>query len=136
MGQLGVTTILMESADVTHSLGGLTVLELGAEGPIIASQQDAADALAVGWGVAAEMVAIPLSRLPGDILTLSNRRLGEMMQKFVNYRMRLAIVGDVALAIAGSDALRDFVREANRRPEVWFVADMAELAARLAAAAR
>lgn len=121
----------MPSADVTHGLGGLTVLELSAEGPIIAGQQAATDAVAAGWMADAAMVAIPLARLPDDIFVLANRRLGELMQKFVNYRLRLAIVGDIGPAIAASDAFRDFVREANQRREVWFVADMAELAARL-----
>ena len=118
--------------DVTHILGALTVLELSDDGPVLATERDATDAVAAGWSAGAGMVAIPLSRLPDDIFTLSNRRLGEMMQKFVNYRMRLAILGDIGPAIAASDAFRDFVREANRRPEVWFVADIAELEARLA----
>ncbi len=125
----------METTDITHTLGGLTVLELGADGPVLATERDATDAVAAGWSAGAGMVAIPLSRLPDDVFTLSNRRLGEMMQKFVNYRIRLAIVGDVGPAIAASDAFRDFVREANRRTEVWFVADIAELDVRLATGA-
>jgi hypothetical protein len=56
---------------------------------------------------------------------------GGVVQKFVNYRLRLAIVGDVAEHVTASTALRDFVREANRGGQTWFVADEAELAARL-----
>ena len=129
-------TVLMESGDITHHLGGLTVLELSPEGPLIAGQQDATDAVAAGWMADAAMVAIPVARLPDTIFVLANRRLGELMQKFVNYRLRLAIVGDIRAAVAASDAFRDFVREANRGREVWFVDDMAELAARLSAAPR
>jgi hypothetical protein len=57
---------------------------------------------------------------------------GEVVQKFVNYRLRLAIVGDLTTHLAVSAALRDFVRESNRGRQLWFVADDAELDARLA----
>ena len=60
---------------------------------------------------------------------------GEVIQKFVNYRLRLAFVGDIGVAVAASDALRDFVRESNRGRHVWFVADMAALEAKLSAPA-
>jgi hypothetical protein len=44
------------------------------------------------------------------------------------------VVGDVSAHLAQSDALRDFVIESNRGEHVWFVRDLAELEARLAAA--
>ena len=59
--------------------------------------------------------------------------IGELLQKFVNYGRRVVILGDVSQAVAGSKALRDFVRESNRGASVWFVPDMAALEARLAA---
>jgi len=54
------------------------------------------------------------------------------MQKFVNYRLRLVIVGDIAAYTAGSTALRDLVTESNRGKQIWFVPDLDALAARLA----
>ena len=56
-----------------------------------------------------------------------------MIQKFVNYGVAVAFVGDVSEAIAASTALRDFVRESNRGRHVWFVTDMVELEVRLSA---
>ena len=53
------------------------------------------------------------------------------MQKFVNYRRRLAVVGDVSRQLAESSALRDFVREANRGSQLWFLADDGALDDRL-----
>jgi len=64
---------------------------------------------------------------------LSTGVAGEVIQKFVNYQVRLAIVGDVALAASRSQPLSDFIAESNRGRHVWFVADMDDLAARLAA---
>jgi hypothetical protein len=47
------------------------------------------------------------------------------VQRFANYRARVAVV------VAASTALRDFVRESNRGAQLWFVADEAELTRRL-----
>ena len=51
----------------------------------------------------------------------------------MTYRLHLVVVGDIARHVAASTALRDFVREANRGRQTWFVADAEELAARLGA---
>ena len=43
---------------------------------------------------------------------------GEVLQKFSNYRMRLAIVGD--FSVYKSKALRDFIYESNKGRLVFF----------------
>ena len=60
---------------------------------------------------------------------------GEFLQKLVNYRFQIAVLGDVsAAAAAASEPLRDFIRESNRGQTVWFVDDLAGLEAKLSAA--
>ncbi|MGA2135550.1 MAG: DUF4180 domain-containing protein [Bryobacteraceae bacterium] len=68
-----------------------------------------------------------------DFFKLRTRIAGEFVQKFVTYRVRLAIAGDISGYLEGSSALRDFVVECNRGSQVWFVADAQELQTRLAA---
>lgn len=77
------------------------------------------------------LVAIPLARLGPDFLRLSSGVAGEVLQKLVNYRFQVAVVGDVSDAVARSAPLRDFVRESNRGRTVWFVEDLAGLAEKL-----
>eukprot|EP01035_Chromulina_nebulosa_P036232 gene36232-48789_t len=79
------------------------------------------------YGSGADIVAIPVSRLGPGFLTLSTRVAGEVIQKFVNYGFRVAFIGDVSEEVAGSDALRDFIRESNRGRHVGFLGDMAAL---------
>jgi hypothetical protein len=105
-----------------------------ADGPPIASERDAADLVGETLALDAILVVIPLARLAPGFLDLKTRLAGEVLQKFVNYRRQVVIVGDVAEAVAGSTPLRDFVRESNRGKTVWFVPDMAALEAKLAAA--
>jgi hypothetical protein len=54
-----------------------------------------------------------------------------VLQKLVNYRFRIAVLGDVSAATADSEPLRDFIRESNRGTTVWFLDDLAALEAKL-----
>ncbi|MFC3078752.1 DUF4180 domain-containing protein [Phenylobacterium terrae] len=101
-------------------------------GPAIAGDRDAADLVGEALSVGAQVVALPVARLGAGFLDLSTRLAGEALQKFVNYGLRVAIVGDISGAVAQSTALRDFVRESNRGRQVWFVPDLTGLEARLA----
>ncbi|MFC7484314.1 DUF4180 domain-containing protein [Luedemannella flava] len=112
---------------------GVTVLSYPVDGPLLAAGQDVLDLIGDAFGSNAEIVAIPADRLGEDFFTLRTRMAGEIVQKFVNYRLRLVVVGDISDYVARSDALRDFVFEANRGRQLWFVADAGELDRRLAA---
>ena len=109
---------------------GVPVLVCDPAGTPVATEQDALDLIGASFGQA-EIVAIPASRLDERFFTLRTGFAGEVMQKFVNYRVRLVIVGDIAERTDASTALRDLVRESNRGRQVWFVADLDELDARL-----
>lgn len=117
-----------------RTLGGLPVFVMDADGPLLDGERAATDVIGEMYGSNARTVAIPLTRLAPGFLELRTRIAGEVTQKFVNYGVRPVFVGDVSQAVAGSDALRDYVRECNRGRQVWFVADLAELEARLAGA--
>ena len=111
--------------------GGVSVLLCDAEGAPIAGPQDALDLIGAAYA-GAEVVAIPADRLDDDFYRLSTGVAGEIMQKFVNYRIRLVVLGDVSAHVAASNPLRDLVRESNRGDHVWFLATLDELDARLA----
>ena len=112
-------------------VSGVRVLDLPLEGPPLGTEQDALDVIGGTFGQEIDVVAIPAGRLHPDFLLLRTGMAGAFLQKMQNYRYRTAIVGDIAAAIAASDALRDFVRESNRVGQVLFVRDAAELALRL-----
>jgi hypothetical protein len=54
---------------------------------------------------------------------------GEVLQKFVNYRCRLAIVGD--FSAIESKSLQDFIRESNKGKSVYFAENLTEAVAAL-----
>jgi hypothetical protein len=115
-----------------RQLAGVPVLVCAGGRDRLAADRDAADLVGEALSGGARWVVVPVERLGEGFLDLSTRLAGELLQKFVNYGLGVALVGDVAGAIAHSPALGDFVRESNRGRHVWFVADLAEFEARLA----
>jgi Domain of unknown function (DUF4180) len=121
-------------ADEIATYGGRPVLVCAADGPVVAAPRDAMDLIATTFGQATTL-ALPARRLDERFFSLRTGLAGEVMQKFVNYRVRLVVVGDISAHTEASDALRDLVRESNRGDHIWFVADLDELDARFAARA-
>jgi hypothetical protein len=106
---------------------GLPVLVLPPDGPHLQTDRDAVDLVGKAIEYGAEVLVVPAERLSDDFFTLRTRLAGEFVQKFVNYRLRLAILGDISGHLAKSSALRDFVAETNRGDQLWFVATLNEL---------
>ncbi len=97
------------------------------EGPPIATEADALDVIGEASFSGASRVVIPVSRLTPDFFKLSTGLAGAILQKCTNYRLKVAIVGNISEYTAKSGPLRDFVYESNRRGDVRFVASDAEL---------
>lgn len=109
---------------------GEAVLCLDEAGPRIATEQDALDHLigeALGHG--ASMVAVPVSRLDSAFFALRTGLAGSIAQKITNYRLKLAVIGDISVHLHASGALRDWVRESNKRDTIRFVPSLDDLAA-------
>ena len=117
----------------TSEIGGLRAYAWLPEGPPLATSRDASDLIGDVFSAEAELVVIPTQRLSGDFLRLSSGLAGEVLQKFVNYRLKVAILGDISAATAASAPLRDFVTESNRGASVWFAPDLPSLEALIAA---
>jgi len=127
---MGVTS---DDATAPDEQGGIH--RISCEGPAIAVPQDALDLIGEAWGVSAGTVVVPVERFDPTFFDLTSGLLGEVTQKFVNYRIRLVVLGDITEHAAASKAFRDYVYEANSGEAVWFVADDAELGLRLAVTA-
>lgn len=56
-----------------------------------------------------------------EFFDLSSRIAGTILQKFVTYQMRLAIVGD--FSSDSSRSLKAFIAESNRGREIYFASD-------------
>jgi hypothetical protein len=121
------------AADDLEYRQGVPVLMCAPDGPAVSSENDALGLIVSAGSQGAELVVVPVERLGADFFELSSGLAGSIAQKFVNYRMRLAVLGDISARTAASKPLQDFVRETNRGRQLWFLADLDELDQRLAA---
>ncbi|HEY2358059.1 MAG TPA: DUF4180 domain-containing protein [Phenylobacterium sp.] len=119
-----------------QEIAGVRVHVCAPDGPTLADDRNLSELIGEMFSAGAGMAAIPLTRLGPDFLRLSSGVAGAVLQKLVNYRFRVAVVGDVFAAAAASHPLRDFIRESNRGTTVWFVDDLGDLEARLAPTAQ
>ena len=113
------------------TIHGTPVLVMSEDGPLLDTIEAATEVVGdAAWGQA-EVVAIPAARLTDDFFELKTRLAGEITQKFVNYRLRLAIVGDIESRLNESVSLAAWVAESNRGRQLWFVPTLGALAERL-----
>lgn len=122
----------MNALDTVGTRNGITMLLCADDGPVLATEQDAVDLIASTFHQGVELIVLPVTRLDERFFDLRSGVAGQLVQKFTQYRRRLAVVGDISAHVAASNALRDYVREANRGTAIWFVPDMAALDARTA----
>ncbi len=66
-------------------------------------------------------IAINKEALTDDFFILSSCLAGEILQKFINYGVRLAIYGDFSKY--SSKPLKDFMYESNKGRDIYFQPD-------------
>lgn len=91
---------------------------------IISETQDALDLMADCSYQGAEKMILHSHHLAEAFFDLKSGIAGEILQKFSNYRVQLAIVGDFSGYT--SKSLRDFIRESNRNGHILFVNSVEE----------
>ncbi|ADJ65072.1 DUF4180 domain-containing protein [Herbaspirillum seropedicae] len=117
---------------VIISMGPVRILHCPAQEGRIASEGDTDSLLSAAWEHCVQLVAIDASCLDESFFHLSSGLAGRLVQRFVNYRMPLAILGQLGRHLDASRALTDYVRESNRGNTVWFLDHFADLESRLA----
>ena len=88
----------------------------------IRNEQDALDWMATARYEGADNIIIHEQNLPPEFFDLKTKLAGDILQKTVNYRMKIAIVGDFSKY--NSSSLQAFIRECNRGRQIFFVGDL------------
>lgn len=99
---------------------------------VVRDDRDAVDLIAEAhYEHQAEWVVLPTELLTPEFFRLRTGVAGAIAQKFADYRMGLAIVGDVSAHEAASKPFRGWVRETNEGRHLWFAPDLTALTERL-----
>ena len=100
---------------------GEIITQVETEETLITDVQSALDLMAtVRYETGADRMILPKIALDERFFVLSSGLAGDVLQKFVNYQLKIAIVGDYSGYT--SKPLRDFIYESNNGSHVFFVA--------------
>jgi len=75
--------------------------------------------MAVRYETKCDRIIVDKTAVTEDFFRLSTCLAGDVLQKYINYQMKLAIVGDFSKYT--SKPLKDFIRESNRGKDFFFV---------------
>ncbi len=88
---------------------------------IIKDVQSAIDfIMSVKYETNCSKIALNKSAIIEDFFMLSKGLAGEILQKFINYQIKFAIIGDYSKYT--SKPLKDFIYESNNGKDIFFVA--------------
>lgn len=100
---------------------------------IIHNTQSALDlVMSVKYETGAERIVLDKQNIVEEFFVLSSGMAGEILQKFINYHVKVAIYGDYSKYT--SKPLRDFIYESNNGKEVFFTQSKEEALEKLAQA--
>ncbi len=108
---------------------GRTIAEILPGSEMINSTEDILDIMADAGYNGCSGLIVHSATLNRDFFDLKTRLAGDILQKFSNYRMKLAIIGN--FSDVKSKSLRDFIRESNTMGTINFVASAEEAIVRL-----
>jgi len=106
---------------VIHNINKNKIAELISDNIIINNLQDALDLIGNISYLEVNKIIIREKNITPEFFTLSSGLAGEILQKCVNYKMKLAIVGDFTDYM--SKSLKAFIIESNRGSQFFFVDD-------------
>lgn len=112
--------------------GDHTIAEVIARDIVVHNFQDSLDLIGNANYQGAGSIILQETHLHPDFFNLRTGLAGEILQKYANYRVRLAIIG--RFEKYNSKSLQAFIAECNRGNAVFFVADREAALQKLAAA--
>lgn len=108
----------------THSVKDLSTAEVITDEIIISTADDALDLLGNLYYQGFDKIIIHEQNISPEFFDLQNGMAGEILQKFSNYRIQLAVVGDFSKYTRKS--INDFIFESNRGRHVAFMTTVEE----------
>ncbi|WP_131538379.1 DUF4180 domain-containing protein [Pedobacter nototheniae] len=108
----------------THIINNRRIAEVIADDLIIKTTDDGLDLLGNLYYQDFDKIIVYQQNITPDFFDLKNGIAGEILQKFSNYRVRLAIVGNFDQY--GSKSIKDFIFESNKGKHINFLNSTAE----------
>lgn len=99
-------------------IGGINIAVVRNDTVLISDVQSALDLMAtVQYEADSKRIAINKSLISESFFDLKTRLAGDILQKFINYRVKIAIIGDFSMYT--SKSLKDFIYECNKGKDIF-----------------
>lgn len=100
---------------------------------LLKDEQSALDmTMSISFETGSNRIALNQEAISEDFYKLSTRLAGTILQKFINYHIKFAIIGDFSSYT--SESLQDFIYESNKGNSLFFVSSEQEAIDKLSAA--
>lgn len=100
----------------------IEIVIVNSNGILIADVQSALDfMMTIQYETGCNRIILNKSAICDDFFKLRTKLAGEVLQKFINYQVKIAIVGDFSEYT--SKSLKDFIYECNKGKDIFFLPD-------------
>ena len=106
---------------ISHQSEDIKTAELISEELLIVNPEDTLQLIVDVYYQGFDQIVVHEKNVAPEFFDLKTRLAGEILQKFINYQMRLIIVGDFSKY--PSQSLKDFIYESNKGKHINFLAD-------------
>ncbi|MBT2559940.1 DUF4180 domain-containing protein [Pedobacter sp. ISL-68] len=114
----------------SHTVNNTNIAEILSEEIIINNAADGLDLLGNLYYQDFDKIIIHAQNITPAFFDLKNGIAGEILQKFSNYRVSLAIIGD--FSPYQNKSIKDFIYESNKGKHINFLGSTAEALTKLA----
>lgn len=104
---------------ITHPGPDEMVVEISADSILLKNEQDAIRLLEEIFASGSSKIIIHQENIAPEFFDLRTRLAGAILQKFVNYQIQIAIIGN--FTNIPSDSLKAFIYESNKGKHVFFL---------------
>lgn len=109
---------------VIHESNGKRIAEVLAFEIVVNTAQDVLELIVKKEMVGINKIILHRENINSDFFELSTGLAGDIFQKFINYHIQLAIVGD--FSDIKSESFNALIRESNRGRNIFFVKNLDE----------
>lgn len=97
---------------------------------VICDSQSALDfIMSVSYNTGCNKIILNKAALSEEFFKLKTGIAGEVLQKFINYHVKIAFIGD--FSIYSSKSLKDFIYESNKGKDIFFLNNESEAVEKL-----
>ena len=109
---------------INHQIGNTKIAEINSNETLIQHVEGGFQIMIDLYYQDFDKIIMQEHHFSAEFFDLKTKIFGDLLQKFSNYKVRLAIIGDFSKY--HSKSFQDFIKESNRQKRVFFLSNIEE----------